>query len=156
MNKKTIKKTIFWVLPAILIGGGIFLGKNNNMSPEKAEAATVFYSPNCSCCEKYIPYLKRNGFEVSKREVRDILSVKEEHGIPREMESCHTSIIGDYFVEGHVPVEAINKLLEERPKIAGIALPGMPQGSPGMPGFKSGTWKVYGLSENGEFNFLSL
>lgn len=84
-----------------------------------------------------------------------MLSVKEKYQIPPEMESCHTSVIGDYFVEGHMPVEVIDKLLEEKPEINGITLPGMPQGSPGMAGLKSGKWTIYSLSNGQSSEFLS-
>ena len=76
-------------------------------------------------------------------------AIKERYGVPRNLESCHTEIIGGYFVEGHMPIEAIEKLLSERPDIRGIALPGMPSGSPGMPGPKTEPWTIYAVNKDG-------
>lgn len=158
-RRKKIKKVIFISLPILLIVGGVIFGLLNlsqdNKESEKIKA-TVFYSPTCSCCQEYIPYLKRQGFSVEAKPTRDMLSIKEQYQIPREMEACHTSVIEDYFVEGHMPIEAIKKLLEEKPEIDGIALPGMPLGSPGMGGVKKDLFQIYALkdgqiSEFGEF-----
>jgi hypothetical protein len=106
----------------------------------------VFKSPNCGCCTLYVPYLNKNGFEVETKN-ENMIHIRKKYQVPNAMESCHTTIIGDYFIEGHVPVEAINKLLEEKPDIRGISLPGMPSGSPGMPGQKSGSFIIYAISK---------
>lgn len=90
-------------------------------------------------------YLQANGLEVQSVRSDDYAKIKAEYGIPVNMRGCHTSIIGDYYVEGHVPVEAIWKLLDERPPIAGIALPGMPSGSPGMGGEKERPFTIYAI-----------
>ncbi len=82
--------------------------------------------------------------------------IKDDLDIPEDMRSCHTVIVEDYFVEGHVPVEAIWKLLEEQPEIDGIALPGMPSGSPGMSGSKDGPWVIYSISDAGIEEFMTL
>ena len=125
------------VLPILV--GALFLVSNKNSLTGAFEGVGVelFYSPNCGCCVQYISYLNSNHFDVSASKTNYVESVKEELNIPSEMWSCHTSKIGNYFVEGHVPVEAVQKLLDEQPDIDGIALPGMPSGSPGMPGAKS-------------------
>lgn len=154
VRQKKIKKITILALPTFLVLGGVFLWLNygpegNQTQDQEKPKITVFYSPTCACCMDYIPYLKRNGFEVEERKTQDMLSIKERYQIPQEMESCHTSVTGDYFVEGHMPVEVINKLFEEKPEINGIALPGMPQGSPGMGGIKKGSFEIYGLT-NGQ------
>lgn len=152
MRTKNLTKII---LILILVGGIVFGLKNyfrtNNQGnePKSETEATVFYSPTCSCCLEYIPYLKRQGFKVKTAPTNDMLSIKEKYQIPQEIETCHTTIIGDYFVEGHMPIKAIKKLLEEKPDILGIALPGMPEGSPGMGGFKIGEFKIYGILKQG-------
>jgi len=113
-------------------------------------AKVVLYkSPSCSCCASYAKYLEKKGFEVEVINKTDMSPIKDEYGIPRNMESCHTTIIGGYVVEGHIPVEAIEKLLTDKPDIKGIAIPGMPQGSPGMPGFKAGAFSVYQVNQDG-------
>ena len=94
--------------------------------------AIAYRSPTCGCCENYEEYLIRHGFAVESEVTEDLDPVKERYGIPEEAESCHTVVVGDYVVEGHVPVEAIEKLLDERPEVDGIAVPGMPSNSPGM------------------------
>ena len=120
--------------------------------------ATLYKAPNCSCCLEYTEYLETTTkASVDVVEVSDLAETKEEYGVPRDVESCHTMDIGDYYVEGHVPREAIGKLAEETPDIAGIALPGMPRGSPGMPGEKSEKFVIYAVSADGsKSEFLRL
>ena len=81
--------------------------------------------------------------------MKDMSSVKKEYQIPEHLAACHTAIIGDYFVEGHIPIEAIEKLFEEKPDIDGIALPGMPAGSPGMPGQQREAFIIYAALRDG-------
>lgn len=139
---------------AIFIVGGLFLAKNNQ-NPQEIKI-TVFKDPDCSCCGDYVDYLKTKGFAVEVIVAQDIISLKEKYNIPTNMESCHTSVIGKYFVEGHVPIEAIRKLLTEKPNIDGISLPGMPAGSPGMGGIKTGAFQIYGLKNGQASEFMSL
>lgn len=109
---------------------------------------TVYQQPACQCCGKYQTYLRDNGFEVETVYVTNMVSLKRGYNIPQEIASCHTMLIEgrDYFVEGHVPVAAVYKMLEEKPDIDGIALPGMPTDSPGMDGVQSGPLKIYAVS----------
>jgi hypothetical protein len=102
-------------------------------------------SPTCTCCTGHEAYLERLGMRVQVTVSQDIQAVKDVYGIPAEMRSCHTSTIGRYFVEGHVPYAAIEQLLAERPDIDGISLPGMPAGSPGMGGVLEGPLTVYAI-----------
>jgi hypothetical protein len=112
-------------------------------------AVTLYKSPNCGCCSGHAEALEAAGFTVNIEQTNDLSAVKRAHNIPQDGESCHTSIIGDYVVEGHVPLEAIEKLVTEQPDIAGIGLAGMPIGTPGMPGLKTAPYEVYQLSESG-------
>ncbi len=114
-------------------------------APEGAKA-TVYHSPECPCCGQYVGYLRKNGFDVRIKEVADMTSVKRRFGVPQDLESCHTMDVGGYAVEGHVPIEAIDRLLAEKPAIKGIALPGMLGGSPGMPGPKSRPFVIHTIS----------
>jgi len=116
---------------------------------------TVFKSASCGCCVQWAPYIQREGFDVETVST-DMASIKQQYGIPRNMESCHTAIIGDYFVEGHVPIEAIEKLLAEQPDIDGIALPAMPAGSPGMPGVKQGPFTIYAVKDGEVSTFMTI
>lgn len=121
------------------------------------QVATLYKSPNCGCCSGHAKALEEAGFSVTINETNDLASIKQAHKIPAEGESCHTTVIDDYVVEGHVPLEAVEKLLNEQPNIAGIGLAGMPIGTPGMPGIKTSPYEVYQLSNTGETtSFLTL
>ncbi|WP_254762845.1 DUF411 domain-containing protein [Natrinema marinum] len=111
-------------------------------------SAQQFSSPGCSCCSQYASYL-REYLDTTHREteVEDVTALKHRHDIPAELRSCHTLVLDEYVVEGHVPVGVIATMLEEEPAIDGIALPGMPAGSPGMGGTKSGSFTVYVLGD---------
>ncbi|MFC7114491.1 DUF411 domain-containing protein [Natronoarchaeum sp. GCM10025703] len=113
--------------------------------------AHQYNSPNCDCCGAYGEYLDEHldgSLSSSVRE--DIGTVKTDLGIPGDLQSCHTVEVGSYFVEGHVPVETIATLLDDSPDIAGIALPGMPAGSPGMGGAKDEKWTVYAVDKEAD------
>jgi hypothetical protein len=97
-----------------------------------APAMVVYKDPNCGCCKLWVDHVKAAGFAVSVRESSDVVSVKKRQGVPARLYSCHTAIVGGYVLEGHVPADLVQKLLKERPKVVGLAVPGMPAGSPGM------------------------
>ena len=109
----------------------------------------LYKNPSCTCCEGYAQYLEQNGFKVDVRSTNDLAEISRKAGVPEELEGCHTSFIGNYVVDGHVPVKAIRKLLNVKPAIAGITLPGMPSGSPGMYGEKTGPLTVLAISRDG-------
>jgi hypothetical protein len=113
--------------------------------------AFVYKTPTCSCCENYITYLKSNGFKVEKKIVNDeeLTNLKKQIGLPENLWSCHTVLLNNYFVEGHIPIEVIGKLLTEKPEINGIALPEMPSDSPRISGFKIEKWKIHSI-KNGQ------
>jgi hypothetical protein len=113
------------------------------MSAFAAEAdITVHKDPNCGCCTGWVEHLRAAGFSVDARDTADVARVKQQHGVPPELASCHTAIVGGYVIEGHVPAPAIRRLLAERPDASGLAVPGMPVGSPGMEG---GTPQAYAV-----------
>ncbi|HWP83626.1 MAG TPA: DUF411 domain-containing protein [Terriglobia bacterium] len=93
---------------------------------------TVYKTATCGCCGKWVEHVKNNGFQVTVHEVADLSEYKERYGVPKELESCHTAIVGGYTIEGHVPAADILRLLKEKPAAKGLAAPGMPLGSPGM------------------------
>ncbi len=93
---------------------------------------SVYKSPYCGCCSKWVEHLTDNGFNVSEHNVQNIGSYKSRYGIPQKLGSCHTATIGDYVIEGHVPADDIKRLLSERPDIRGLTVPAMPVGTPGM------------------------
>ena len=153
MNKRIFLIGIF--IAAVLLVAACS-PQDNSMTGAAKDRPTnqlaVFKSPTCGCCGIYTQYAKKEGFDVTVNELPDLSAIKEQYGIPASIQSCHTSVIGGYFVEGHVPTEAIDKLLAEQPDIAGIAMPGMPSGSPGMPGKKTGTWIVYAIGHDGSIS----
>jgi len=104
---------------------------------------TLYKDPNCPCCEGHADYLNKNGFSVDIIPTVDLLAKFREAQVPSELNGCHLIMMDGYAVIGHVPVEAIRKLLTERPKIIGISIPGMPVGLPGMEGPRSGPIAVY-------------
>lgn len=114
-----------------------------------APRATLYKSPQCGCCEGYAAYLRQNGFEVDVKATNDLAMISQKAGIPEKLQGCHTMFIDGYAVDGHVPVNVIRKMLSERPTTAGITLPGMPEGSPGMTGRKTEPFKIYAVSKDG-------
>jgi hypothetical protein len=144
MKKKTRNNLIYTISIIVFALGFIWLSQNNNQDYD----AVVYKSPTCSCCRQYISYLEREGYNIKSESINDMQSVKEKYDISPIMESCHTMIINDYVVEGHVPIEVVKKLLTEKPNIAGISLPDMPAGSPGMPGIKRDPFTIYSLAQN--------
>ncbi len=115
-----------------------------------APTHTVLYkNPECSCCEGYAAYLRQNGFEVEVNATNDLAEISQKAGVPEKLQGCHTMFVEGYVVDGHVPVKVIRKLLSERPAIAGITLPGMPAGSPGMTGRKSEPFTIYAVNKDG-------
>ena len=105
--------------------------KNNKLENGKV-SFTMFKNPGCMCCTGWAEHMEEAGYEVEERPVDNLSALKFSNKVPNDMGSCHTAIIDGYVVEGHVPVEDIDRLLKERPDAKGIAVPGMPIGSPGM------------------------
>ncbi|OLD57098.1 MAG: metal-binding protein [Acidobacteria bacterium 13_1_40CM_2_56_5] len=93
---------------------------------------TVYKDPFCSCCALWVKHLEANGFVVTVREVENVAEYKDKYGVPSTVRSCHTAVVDGYTIEGHVPAAEIQRLLKERPQAKGLAVPGMPVGSPGM------------------------
>lgn len=92
----------------------------------------VYKNPDCGCCSGWVDHLKAAGFPVKVHETKDTSAVRKRHGIPAQFGSCHTGVVGGYALEGHVPAEEVKRLLAQKPKAAGLSVPGMPVGSPGM------------------------
>ena len=109
-------------------------------------AGTMYINPQCSCCLGHADYLRQHGFNITVKETADMSRIRRQHGISERFEGCHIMLIQGYVVDGHVPASAIKKLLAERPKIKGISLPGMPEGSPGMTGTKTEPFKILEIS----------
>ena len=122
--------------------------------PAVAEAnfrAKLFKNPQCMCCEGYADYLRKNGFTVEVKPTNDLAEISRKAGVPENLEGCHTMLVEGYpyVIDGHVPIEVVMKLLSEKPAIAGITLPGMPTGSPGMFGKKTEKFVIYAFGKDG-------
>ena len=113
---------------------------------------TVYKVATCGCCSKWVDHLKENGFQVTVHEVENTTEYSRQHGVPDSARSCHMGVVGGYAIEGHVPAAEIQRLLKERPKAKGLAVPGMPIGSPGMdfPGGPPGRYSVVMIGEDGK------
>ena len=118
---------------------------------QKPPMVEVYKSPTCGCCSAWVAHLRDQGFEVRTIESDKVDELKATHRIPRQVLSCHTALVSGYVVEGHVPAADVARLLKERPAIAGIAVPGMPIGSPGMevPGTKPQPFDVIAFGKDG-------
>lgn len=117
-------------------------------TPALAAEVSIFKDPYCGCCQGWADYMHAQGWDTKVHTSSDMDEVKRRHHVPAQMQSCHTALIEGYVIEGHVPAEAIAKLLKERPQAIGLAAPGMPQGSPGMSGAKE-PFTVYLFSDTG-------
>ena len=121
-------KTFIGILFSIVISafGGFFFIQSVSAEPEM----TVYKSPTCGCCGKWITHMEENGFQVNAVDVLEMNIVKQKYGVSRELASCHTAVVDGYVVEGHVPADDVKRLLSEKPDVMGLSVPGMPVGSP--------------------------
>lgn len=114
---------------------------------------TVYKSPDCGCCVKWVDYLKEHNFSVVVKNVSNTQQIKSSFDVPAKLRTCHTATIGEYVIEGHVPAAAINRMLSEKPQIKGIAVPGMPATSPGMGTSSGDDFNVYTFDDKGNYEF---
>lgn len=121
--------------------GSVFLASGHALADARP-SITVWQDPNCGCCGGWVEHLRRNGFVATVVETADVQAVKAQRQVPAELASCHTAETGGYTIEGHVPALAILRLLAEKPAGRGLAVPGMPIGSPGMEGGKPKAYDV--------------
>lgn len=111
--------------------------------------AVLYKNPQCGCCEGHAAYLRQEGFDVEVKEVGNLDQLSREAGVADEFQGCHLIRIDGYVVEGHVQASTIRRLLRDRPDIIGVTLPGMPSGTPGMPGPKPGPLNIYAIPKSG-------
>lgn len=159
---------------AIVIAAGCAAGDDANSAPDSASAPAaaagiaptadtrtagavavdsllmaVYKTPTCGCCRLWVDHVRENGFHATTTDLADVSPVKATHKVPSDLQSCHTALIGGYVVEGHVPSEDIKRLLKERPDIIGLAVPGMPSGSPGMENGQVDAYEVIAMGKDG-------
>ena len=141
-----MKRRIF--VQAILAGSlGVHL-----LAGAAAPVIEVYKSESCGCCEAWVEHLRANGFTVNAHNVANPSDYRAKFGMPNELGSCHTATAQGYAIEGHVPAADIKRLLTERPKAKGLAVPSMPMGSPGMEGHRSDPYDVLLVSESGKYS----
>ncbi len=124
-------------------------GTDQYDSVANGTVVTVYKAASCGCCNAWIDHLEANGFTVRAVNMDDLSEVKATSGVPSPLTACHTGIVDGYVVEGHVPADLIKKMLAERPNIAGLAVPGMPMGSPGMEGGGKDPYEVIAFARGG-------
>ena len=110
---------------------------------------TVYKSPSCGCCRAWVTHLRSHDFAVTSYDVEDVGPIKKRHGVPDALSSCHTGLVGGYVIEGHVPGDVVRQLLEKRPRVLGLAVPGMPMGSPGMEGPRKERYDILTFDKTG-------
>jgi hypothetical protein len=141
------------VLATMLAFGLGFAAASLPGSQAVAETAeiVVYKTPYCGCCKKWVEQLEASGLQVRTVDVNSTAAVQSEVGVPRELRSCHTAKVGDYWVEGHVPPDLVADLLKNKPdNIAGLSVPGMPIGSPGMEGPNPERYQVLSVAKDGK------
>lgn len=127
----------------------VFAAPACTRTAEAAPVITVYKTPTCGCCKSWVEHLRNDGFEVKPIDQVDLTPIKRQQGVPEPLSSCHTAIVEGYTIEGHVPADVIRKLLRERPPVVGLAVPGMPMGSPGMEAATSQPYEVYTFDRSG-------
>jgi hypothetical protein len=116
----------------------------------KQTKITVYKDPSCGCCKNWIEHLKKHGYAVDAKDTPTMAEVKRTLGVPDALTSCHTAVVNGYLIEGHVPAADIARLLKQKPKVVGLAVPGMPMGSPGMEGPTKQHYQVLSFDRNGK------
>ena len=117
---------------------------------EEEPTITVYKDPNCGCCKSWFEHLIKHGYRVDARDTSGMTEIKRTLGVPDDLTSCHTGVVNGYVIEGHVPAAEIARLLKKKPKVLGLAVPGMPMGSPGMEGPRTDRYKVLSFDKAGK------
>lgn len=145
-----LSRSFRYVAASLVLAASLVVAAETRVASAGETAVTVFKSPSCGCCAKWVDHLRGHGFKVQVHDRDDLDMVKRMLGIPEDLQSCHTATVDGYVVEGHVPAKAMQRLLSERPEVKGLAVPGMPAGSPGMEGPRAESYLIYGFEGNGE------
>ena len=147
-NTNKSKKTILILLIGILVIVGIYFGINQPVG--KVKNIVVYKDPSCGCCNAWIKHLKKNDFNVEVHDEKNMQSIKSRLMVPGNLQSCHTATIDGYTIEGHVPADVIERLVNEKPEVLGLTVPGMPMGTPGMEGPRKDPYDVLTFNERKE------
>lgn len=143
------RRTVLFAIGALTLG---VLARRSIAAPRRIIPIKIYKDPYCGCCTAWATRLSEAGFEVAIEQRQDMAAIKARYGVPDDLTSCHTGAIDGYAIEGHVPADDIKRLLKERPKAAGIAVPGMPVNSPGMevPGEANERYTVWLFQKDGK------
>lgn len=146
------KRILLAALAALIIpaSGGL-------VAQRPATTVQVYKSPTCGCCANWVKHLQQHGFTTEVTETDDVAAVKAKYGVPDRVQSCHTAVVGGYVIEGHVPAADVQRLLKDRPPVVGLAVPGMPIGSPGMevPSMKPQAYDVIAFDKQGQLKVFA-
>ncbi len=139
------------LLGALISVGGIVIAQKPAPASQ-AYTVHVYKSPTCGCCASWVKHLEQHGFKTLVTDSNNVAGIKAQRGVPARVQSCHTAVVDGYVIEGHVPAADVQRLLKERPSVVGIAVPGMPIGSPGMevPGQKPQAYDVVAFDKQGQ------
>jgi hypothetical protein len=136
--------------PATVASGDVTpVAHGGHAATADSMTVTVYKSPTCGCCKAWVDHMREAGFTVVAIDTNDVSGIKHQHGVTGDLGSCHTALVGGYVLEGHVPAADVKRLLAERPKVTGLAVPGMPMGSPGMEGMYSDKYDVVAFDRSG-------
>lgn len=132
-----------------LAGASALVGFLPRASAQRADLVSVYKSPTCGCCGDWVKHMQANGFKVEAHDLNDVSPIRRRYAVPGKLASCHTAVVAGYAIEGHVPAADIKRLLRERPKVIGLAVPGMVSGSPGMEQGKPQPYETLAFDERG-------
>ena len=151
------RRAFIGVMTGLLVLGAAGYWVWGRTSSPPGLVVVVYDTPTCGCCAKWVEYLHDQGLRTIVHQEADMNKIKDRLGVPKAMRSCHTAQLGEYIIEGHVPAEDLKRLLEERPSVAGLAAPGMPQSSPGMamPGAPIEPYDVIAFQKDGSTSVYS-
>tara|TARA_R110002110_G_scaffold29981_5_gene106443 strand:- start:1359 stop:1871 length:513 start_codon:yes stop_codon:yes gene_type:complete len=137
------------IIGVLTISMGLLFNEKSEANTNISEV-TVYKSPTCDCCKKWVSHLRDAGFKVTEKDRYNMTNIKSDLSVSRNLQSCHTSIVDGYVVEGHVPADDIKRMLLEQPDVLGLTVPGMPKGSPGMESQQSDSYDVLSFNNNGQ------
>jgi hypothetical protein len=144
-----ISRRTFVCATVATLGLGVF----SRPGAKEPPLVSVYKSPACGCCGEWIKHIRANGFRVETRDLADVTPIKSRYGVPYGLGSCHTAVVDGYAIEGHVPAADVLRLLRERPKVRGLAVPGMVAGSPGMEQGAPQPYATLAFDDRGEWVF---
>jgi hypothetical protein len=148
-----MKTTKLLLIPTLLVHSVVCNAESTANNPIEM---TVYRSPTCSCCSKWLEHATNHHFVIKDIISDDMQTIKQRFGVPDKLTSCHTAIVEGYVIEGHVPAEDIKKLLQDKPKVIGLSAPGMPIGSPGMEmGNQKDRYETITFDKDGNFQFFA-